>query len=71
MCVLQYYAIGYARAGSHSGRDGMDAGLLSENQAQDEARPVQRAGQTVSGLLLSAAGPAALHRASKQVLHPP
>lgn len=46
----------------------MDLGLCSQNQAQNEARSVQRAGQTVSSLLLSAAGPAARHCAFKQVL---
>lgn len=47
----------------------MDLGLFAQNPAQNEARTVQRAGQTVSSLLLSAGGPAALHRALKQV-HP-
>lgn len=47
----------------------MDLGLCSENQVQNEARSLQRAGQTVSGLLLSAAGPAARYCAFKQVLH--
>lgn len=46
----------------------MDLGLCSKNQAQNEARSVQRAGQTVSSLLLSAAGPAARHCTSEQVL---
>lgn len=46
----------------------MDLGLCSENQAQNEARSIQRAGQTVSSLLLSAAGPAASYCAFKQVL---
>lgn len=45
----------------------MDPGLLSENPAQNEARTLQRAGEAVPSLLLSPAGPAALHRAFKQV----
>lgn len=52
----------------HGVWDGMDLGLCSENQAQNEARSIQRAGQTVSSLLLSAAGPAASYCAFKQVL---
>lgn len=45
---------------------GMHRGLSAENKTQDEGGPVQRAGPTVPGVLLSAAGPAAVHRAVKQ-----
>lgn len=45
----------------------MHQGLSAENKTQDEAKPVQRAGPTVSSLLLSAAGPAAVHCAFKPV----
>uniref|UniRef100_A0A671YXB6 Sorting nexin 14 n=1 Tax=Sparus aurata TaxID=8175 RepID=A0A671YXB6_SPAAU len=44
----------------------MHRGLSAENKTQDEGGPVQRAGPTVPGVLLSAAGPAAVHRAVKQ-----
>ena len=45
----------------------MHQGFSAENKAQGEAGPVQRAGPTVSSVLLSAAGPAAVHCAFKQV----
>lgn len=45
----------------------MHQGLSAEDKTQDEAGPVQRAGTTVSSLLLSAAGPAAVHCAFEQV----
>lgn len=54
----------------HGAWHGMDLGVLSENPAQNEARTLQRAGETVSSLLLSPAGPAALHRTFKQVPPP-
>lgn len=41
--------------------------MFAQNPAQNEVRTVQRAGQTVSSLLLSPSGPAALHCALKQV----
>ena len=55
------------RKGSQSDEDGNYQGLSAENKTQDEAGPVQRTGPTVSSLLLSAAGPAAVHCAFKQV----
>lgn len=45
----------------------MHQDLCAENETQDQAGPAQRAGPTVPSLLLSAAAPAALHCAVKQV----
>ena len=48
----------------------MHQGLSAENKTQGEAGAVQRAGPTVSSLLLSAAGPVAVYCAFKQVSRP-
>lgn len=45
----------------------MHQDFSAENETQDKAGPAQRAGPTVPGLLLSAAAPAALYCAVKQV----
>lgn len=61
---LQGHVIGHTWSGD---QDGTHRGLSSENKTQGDVGPVQGAGPTVSRLLLSAVGPAAVHSAVKQV----
>lgn len=63
-CVLQDHAIGPTWSRD---QDGTHRGLSSEIKTQGDVGPVQGAGPTVSRLLLSAVGPAAVHCAVKQV----